>query len=391
MNNALSIYLHIPFCTTKCTYCSFNAYVKLENLIPRFVTALCKEIAFLGRANPYPTVRTIFFGGGTPSLLSPEQLETILTQLQDNFNLSGQCEISMEANPDDLDRSYLRAIYQLGINRLSIGMQSAHAGELKLFARRHTQNGLLTAFSTAREAGFDNLSLDLMYGFPTQTMDTWQETLNIATHLKPQHISLYALGLEDHTPMDDWVRRGHHAMPEDDYIAAMYDYASDYLHTKGYSQYEISNWSKSGYECQHNMQYWLNQPYIGLGPGAHGYAGGHRYSTMLSAKQYVESFDDVQAYYPCEFPWTPAVTELHRVGRQAEIDDTIITTLRLTQRGIIFSEFLSRFRVSFLDMYKSQIDQLIGHNLVVLDDVSIKLTRKGRFLSNYVFRELLSS
>jgi len=272
----LSIYLHIPFCTAKCTYCAFNTYINLEHLIDRFVDALIREIEAVGHTNPYPEVGTIFLGGGTPSLLSIAQFERILTALNASFNIIKSAEITTEANPNDLDTDYLVGLRQAGINRISIGMQSSNTSELKFFARRHDHPVLIESFKAARAAGFDNINLDLIYGFPYQTLESWKGSLEDALTLRPEHFSLYALGVEPETPLHDWINGGDVPAPDDDLAADMYELASEMLANAGYKQYEISNWSLPGLECKHNLQYWRNDPYVGLGPGAHGFADGVR-------------------------------------------------------------------------------------------------------------------
>ncbi len=272
----VSLYLHIPFCTTKCTYCAFNTYINLESLVEPFVEALATEIRIVARSvdNPTRRVGTIFFGGGTPTLLTLPQFAHILEAIHDVFEVDNGAEITTEANPNDLDYEYLAGLRALGINRVSIGMQSANPTELKLFARRHDHEKVIAVMPQARRAGFDNVNLDLMYGTPYQTLETWRDTLNETVKLSPEHVSLYALGLEDGTPLKEWVEAGRVPTPDDDLAADMYDLATQMLDSAGYHQYEISNWSKTDRECQHNLQYWRNLPYVGLGPGAHGYAGG---------------------------------------------------------------------------------------------------------------------
>ncbi|MEO8397890.1 MAG: radical SAM family heme chaperone HemW, partial [Chloroflexota bacterium] len=286
--NSLSIYLHIPFCTTKCTYCAFNTYIKLEALVEPFVHALIREIQIVARSKPDQAVGTIFFGGGTPSLLTPQQFAEIIAALRDNFQVSPDAEITLEANPNDLDIAYLTALRRVGLNRISIGMQTANQNELELFKRRHDNDAVVRAVSAARAGGFDNLNLDLIYGFPHQTLESWEISLQQMLALQPDHISLYALGLEEGTPLKAWVERGRLPEPDEDLAADMYERASEVLREHGYEQYEISNWARPGHECLHNLQYWHNDDYVGVGPGAHGYADGVRYSTVLSPQRYIK-------------------------------------------------------------------------------------------------------
>ncbi len=383
----LSIYLHVPFCTSKCTYCAFNTYIHLENLIEPFVAALIAEIGIVGRSNPGHPVGTIFFGGGTPSLLTPAQIESILVAIRARFALLPDAEISLEANPNDLNGSYLAALRQAGINRLSIGMQSAVHSELMMYARRHDNEGLIHAVRAAREAGFDNLNLDLIYGAPTQTLESWTISLQQMLALQPDHISLYALGLEDGTPMKEWVENGRLPTPDDDLAADMYELATGLLGAAGYEQYEISNWSKPGRSCRHNLQYWVNLPYVGLGPGAHGFAGGVRYANLLSPQRYIAALQGPVGEY--EFPYTPVVETGSVVDHDTEISETLMMTLRLTQRGVLRAEFEQRFGSDLLDLRGAAIDRFAALGLLDVSADRVRLTERGRLLSNIVFRDLI--
>lgn len=385
--NSLAVYLHVPFCSTKCTYCAFNTYTHLENLIEPFVAALIREIEGVARSQPNPPVDTIFFGGGTPSLLTPQQFAPILAALRDGFQVTPDAEITLEANPNDLDREYLTALHRLGLNRISIGMQTANANELELFKRRHDNDAVARAVSAARAAGFDNLNLDLIYGFPHQTLESWETSLRQMLALQPEHVSLYALGLEDGTPLKVWVERGQVPEPDDDLAADMYELATDLLAQHGYEQYEISNWSRPGQQCRHNLQYWHNDPYVGVGPGAHGYAGGVRYSTVLSPQRYIKLISEADGDYP--FPLTPATAESTVVDRAGEITETLIMGMRLTQEGIPRRGFVERFGVDLLDVYGDSIRMHAEHGLLTVDDERVRLTDAGRLLSNLVLREFV--
>ncbi len=384
---SLSLYLHIPFCGIKCTYCAFNTYVHLESLIEPFVDALIHEIEIVGGSKPGQPTGTIYFGGGTPSLLMPEQFTRILGSIYANFDVLPDAEISAEANPSDLHRDYITALRQSGINRLSIGMQSAQDNELELFGRRHDNDAVVRAVSAARQGGVDNLNLDLIYGFPHQTLATWENTLKQMLVLKPEHISLYALGLEDGTAMKAWVMRGRLPLPDDDLAADMYDLATDVLSSAGYEQYEISNWAKPGYECRHNLQYWRNLPYPGFGPGAHGYAGGMRYSTVLSPQRYIAALREASNKY--EFPHSPTIVESTIIDREQEIADTLLMGLRLTNEGISRTAYRVRFGADLLETHGSMIERFAGQGLLHVDSDVVRLTQQGRLLSNMIFRELV--
>jgi oxygen-independent coproporphyrinogen-3 oxidase len=383
----LSLYLHIPFCQTKCTYCAFNTYTNLNALIEPFVEALIREVEIVAGSKSNATLGTIFFGGGTPSLLNPRQIESILKSIYRCFVVLPDAEISLEANPNDLDYSYLAELRVLGINRLSIGMQTAHGNELVLFARRHSNDMVVRAVTAARRAGFDNLNLDLIYGFPHQTLGSWESSLCQMLALRPEHTSLYALGLEAGTPMAAWVARGRLPCPDDDLTADMYELATTVLARAGYSQYEISNWSRPGYTSRHNLQYWRNLPYIGLGPGAHGFADGIRYSTLLAPQRYIKVMESESSHH--DFPCTPATEHAVMVDRAGEIAETLMMGLRLTQEGIRRRTFFQRFGVDVLELHAPLIERFVGYELLYVDDEVIRLTQRGRLLSNVVFRELI--
>lgn len=385
--NPSSLYLHIPFCRIKCTYCAFNTYINLDNLIEPFVNALIREIQIVGESQQGQQLHTVYIGGGTPSLLSAEQIERILVSIARYFDLMPEAEISMESNPSDLTTEYMKLVKSVGINRLSIGMQSANEDELELFARRHDLNAVIRAVNAARAGGFDNLNLDLIYGIPDQTLTDWEKSLQVMLSLQPEHVSLYALGLEDGTPLKTWVENGKVPTPDDDLAADMYDLATDMLANAGLAQYEISNWSKPGLECRHNLQYWRNLPYPGVGPGAHGYAKGVRYSTILSPQRYIKAMNGVAKDY--EFPRTPATDQATIVDRESEIAETLIMGLRLTQEGINRKTFKQRFGADLLDVHPEVIKRYSEHGLLHVDEQVVKITQQGRLLCNMIFRDLV--
>ncbi len=388
---SLSAYLHIPFCAFKCSYCAFNTYTHIEHLIPRFVEALCLEIAVVGNQRPHQCLWTIFFGGGTPSLLSPQQFEQILETLDRHFDVQPNAEVTLEANPADLRIGgvvYLAALRALGINRISLGMQSANANELKLFHRRHDNDDVAGAVRSARAAGFDNLNLDLIYGAPHQTIDSWKNTLEQAVALQPEHLSLYALGIEDGTPMKAWVERGHLPAPDDDLTADMYELATDVLAEAGYIQYEISNWAKPGRECRHNLQYWRNWQYLAFGPGAHGFAGGVRYAVTRSPHWYIKAMMQ-PASTMLPYPRSPAVDQAVEVTREDEIAETLIMNLRLLREGMSLSEFAARFGASLMSLHGDHFRRAESLGLIEIAPDYVRLTRAGRLLSNQVFQGLV--
>ncbi len=382
-----AIYIHVPFCTTKCTYCAFNTYTNLESLVQPFTEAVARELLSVSLSQPQTPVHTVFFGGGTPSLLTAAQFDPILGAIRHNYILQPDAEISLEANPNDITRPYLEGLRAVGLNRISIGMQSAIDSELQMFARRHDNDAVVHAVTAARQAGFDNLNLDLIYGIPHQTLANWEQSLSQAIALQPEHVSLYALGLEEGTPMAAWVDRGRLPTPDDDLAADMYERATDMLGAAGYVQYEISNWAKPGYECRHNLQYWTNDPYIGVGPGAHGFAGGVRYSTLLSPQRYIKSL--LGEPEPYAFPRTAATDQAVVLDQEAEIAETLIMSLRLTERGVPRAEFAQRFGIDLVDLHRTVIEKYTAQGLLEVDPQRVRITERGRLLCNLVFRELV--
>jgi oxygen-independent coproporphyrinogen-3 oxidase len=383
----LSLYVHIPFCATKCTYCAFNTYIQLESLVPDFLNGLGRELAGVGAASGRARAHTVFFGGGTPSLLLPDQIAGILAQMDKAFAIDADAEITLEANPNDLTLPYLKQLRAAGVNRLSIGMQSADDADLRLFDRRHDAAAVIDSVDAARSAGFDNLSLDLIYGAPGQTVESWGRSLDFALALAPDHLSLYALSLEPGTPLRANVETGHTPEPDDDLAADMYELASDRLAAAGFRQYEISNWARPGLESRHNLQYWLNDPYLGFGPGAHGFAGGVRYSVARSPLRYIQALSASDARF--DYPVSPAVDEATRVGQAQEISETLIMGMRLIGRGIDRQAFRERFAVDLLDLHGPALRRFEGQGLVTVDDARVMLTERGRMLSNRVLREFV--
>jgi oxygen-independent coproporphyrinogen-3 oxidase len=382
----LSLYLHIPFCGTRCTHCAFNTYTTMEAHIPAYVAAMCNELRWLGTVTTDP-VHTVFFGGGTPSLLDAGQVRAILDTLHVAFTMLPGCEITFEVNPGSSDASYFAALGEAGVNRLSIGMQSAHVGELMLFQRDHTVDAVPAAVRAVREAGFTRLSLDLIYGIPNQSLAMWETSVRAALALDPDHLSMYALQLETGTPLHKQVERGLLARPDDDLAADMYELADEMVTAAGLPQYEISNWARPAQECVHNLQYWRNLPYLGVGAGAHGYAGGLRYECARAIPRYITVASSQGE--PCTYPLTPAVERYHIVERDDEMAEHMMTGLRLTREGVSASGFAQRFGVSIFDVYAAQIERFEFCGLLCRDGDRIRLTPRARLLSNQVFAEFM--
>jgi oxygen-independent coproporphyrinogen-3 oxidase len=331
-----SIYLHIPFCHHRCSYCDFNTYEGLDDLIPNYIQALCSEIKFMasnfGQRIP---VHTVFFGGGTPSFLPINEVAKVIEVLFQEFEIINGAELTMEANPERVSYDYLKDLRTLGINRLSLGMQTANPEELRLLERQHDYDQTALTVGLARKAGFDNVNLDLIFGLPHQTLESWQASLELGLTLNPDHFSLYELTLEDGTPLADWIYRGLLNEPDPDLAADMYEWASERLERSGFKQYEISNWAKYDKSedllaCRHNLQYWRNLPYLGLGAGAHGFAGRYRTANILSPMRYIQCFlsDIVKGdQNQFLFPQTPATFDAQSVEPDQEIKETMMMGL----------------------------------------------------------------
>lgn len=390
LNESLSIYLHIPFCGVRCTYCAFNTYTDLEQLIPVYVAALCREATLVAGRNPHQSVHSIYFGGGTPSLLSAQHFQMILDQLARLFPLAADCEISLEANPDNLTAAYLGDLRRAGMNRLSIGMQSADAGILRMFDRQHDLAAVADAMRYARQSRFDNINLDVIFGSPGETFASWQVTVETVLHFAPEHISMYGLELKGGTALRQRVDAGALPRPDDDLFADMYEYASDRLEAGGYDQYEISNWCVADRECRHNLQYWRNLPYVGLGAGAHGFAGDKRYVNIAAPERYIASLSG-GCPQTTVFPLTPAVARSSPVEWEDDLYETIMMGLRLTRAGIERSRFKARFGRDFADMFSPSVEKLASLGLLVVASDCVRLSRAGRLLSNAVIREFVEA
>lgn len=389
-----SLYLHVPFCRHRCSYCDFNTFAGQNRWIPQYVQALCQEIHQVSAAAPERLpVHTVFFGGGTPSLLEVAHFSAVLSTLHECFDLQPETEVTIEANPGTVSERYLCDLRQLGINRLSFGMQSAHPDDLRLLERQHDFFDVTQAVHWARQAGFDNLSLDLIFGLPGQSLARWQETLQHALGMKSEHLSLYGLTIEHGTPLERRWSRGLVPLVDDDLAADMYEHAMDCLDAAGYVQYEISNWAlrrnDTIFSCRHNLQYWRNQPYLGFGAGAHGYAGGARTMNVGGIKPFIER---CLKTVPHRFPAGPATRRVITLDRRMELQETMMVGLRLTQDGVSARMFQERFSLSLEECFRPQIRRLEAAGLLEWtekEDPHLRLTRRGRLLGNQVFMEFV--
>jgi oxygen-independent coproporphyrinogen-3 oxidase len=386
------LYIHIPFCHRRCSYCDFNTYANMEHRIAAYVDALCAELAMLAEQHSAELSRssapplsaeaaaltpTIFFGGGTPTMLSLAQFERVLTAASALVPLHS-AEISVEANPGTvLGRDYLRGLRALGVNRLSMGVQSLHDPTLRLLGRIHTADEAQRSYEEAREAGFDNINLDFIFGLPGQAQAQWERTLTTIAAWDADHFSLYSLILEEGTPLFAQVTAGRIVVPDDDATAAMYEAALAQFAAAGYEQYEISNWTR-GKPCQHNLAYWLNSDYLAAGAGAHGHVYPARYANILGIDDYIAA---VQAG---RLP----VAETTALSSGDLCGETMIMGLRLN-RGVSEEHFAARCGTSLDAAYGPTLAQLADYRLIERREGRVRLTERGRMLGNRVFERFV--
>ncbi len=386
-----SLYLHIPFCRSRCTYCDFNTFARVEHLIPEYVAALRREIRYVAEAaGERLPVHTIFFGGGTPSLLKPGEYESILADLKAGFEFLPGMEISLEANPGTVTLQSLTELRRLGFNRISFGVQSFNPQDLTILGRIHSANEAFNAVLWSRKAGFENLSLDLIFGLPGQSLTRWQSTLELAIQLRTEHLSIYSLILEEGTLINAWMQRGLLEPVDDDLAADMYEWTEDRLEQAGFLQYEISNWARNrSLQCRHNLQYWRMEPYLGFGAGAHGYALGQRTANTGWIGDYIQHMRQLDWL---QFPFSPANASRIPLSRQDEMGEFMMVGLRLVDEGVSQAAFEQRFSQKLGDVFQKPMEKLLRQGLLEWkqdDPDRLRLTRQGRILGNRVFMEFV--
>jgi len=373
-----SLYIHIPFCAAKCNYCSFNSYAGLESLQERYVKLLCFEL-LQGAARPgQGGLTTVFLGGGTPTLLSTSLLKQILSMCFSSFIISPDTEISIEANPGTVDRDKLTSLLENGVNRLSIGVQSFNDQELKAIGRIHSASEAIKIVETAKEVGFNNLSLDLMYGLPGQSAKSWQTSLELAVSLRVKHLSLYQLTVEEQTPLESLVRREKLQLPEDNEIEVMDTITAECTAAAGFSQYEISNYSQLGYQSRHNMTYWENRDYFGVGAGAVSCINGTRRKNIANPERYCCLLETGQS----------TVIEEETLEFDASFRETVIMGLRLN-RGVSLSLLEKRYGILLETYYGKVLHQLLTDGMLEKKAGFLRLSDKGRPFANRVMAELV--
>lgn len=380
----LALYIHVPFCAKHCAYCDFNTYVERAQsaLVRATVEAICRDIARTGQARESEAGRravgTIFFGGGTPTFLNGEQLVRLLGVLREHFAILPDAEISSEANPGSSDAEKFAAMRAAGFNRLSVGVQAFDDTLLTALDRFHTAGEAERALTMAREAGFTNLSLDLMFGLPKQNLPLWQATLERALALGTEHLSLYALTLEPGTRFERLYAGGKLDLPDEDDELAMYEQAITTLTAAGYEHYEVSNFARPGYRCRHNLTYWHNEEYLGFGPGAVSYLDGVRWKRERLPIRYVQKVDAVE----------DLTVESERLDADGTLGETMMLGLRLRE-GLPLQRLRDRFHCDPLTRFPKQIARLKRHGLLTLEDETLRLTHSGLLLANTVLAEFL--
>jgi oxygen-independent coproporphyrinogen-3 oxidase len=388
-----SLYFHIPFCTSRCGYCDFLTYAGFERLIPAYMSALCIQVEQIGKGQK---IHSIYFGGGTPSLVLPPAYENLFSTIRSKFDVNENCEISLEANPGSVDIAKLEGYFQAGFNRISFGMQSARESELKLLERSHNPGDIEKAVSMARLAGFKNINLDLIFGIPGQSLADWQFSLEQALRLEPEHLSLYSLIVEDGTPLARQIALGLVHEPNEDIAAEQYEWTCERLEQAGYHHYEISNWARidktNDNRCQHNLQYWRLNPYLGFGAGAVGFLPANNEFdkaalTMTNANtigKYIRDVNINKRGIGSRFYMKPVSTLFEK-------ETFLFVGFRLLDEGINLEEYEHRFQTNPFQDFGEKLSKLQEAGLIEnLTNANLRVTKKGWLLANRVFREFSS-
>lgn len=372
----LSLYIHIPFCIQKCYYCDFLSFSSDESTISSYFDALYSEIESLTLSQEY-LVKTIFIGGGTPTLVDSRYMVRLLELLRSHFSIDGNAEISIESNPATFDEGKLADYRKIGINRISIGLQCWQDELLQSIGRVHSRDDFVKGYHLAREVGFNNINVDLIFGLPGQSLEDWKETIENVVQLGPTHLSCYSLILEEGTVLYNKVRKNNIVI-RDDLERQMYYYAQDYLHQKDYIQYEISNFSKKAMECKHNLVYWEMTPYIGVGLGAHSYFEGVRYHNEENIKKYISDIKNSHSILRDRIP----------LSKESMKEEFVFLGLRKI-KGIQDSVYSELFGTSIFKDYQDEIVGLASEDYIQVEGENIRLSKKGLDFANHVFMTFL--
>jgi oxygen-independent coproporphyrinogen-3 oxidase len=377
---SVGVYIHVPFCRHICPYCDFNTYRGLDSLIPRYVDALVRDITNGGAGT---AAQTLYLGGGTPSLLTPEQIGRILAACREAFVVEPDAEITLEANPTGVDAQWFAGVREAGVNRLSIGAQTFDRRGLRVLGRQHEASDVIAAVGAARAAGFENISLDLIFGWPGQTAEQWRRDLDTILSFPsgpPEHCSLYSLIVEPGTPMADAVTRGVLTVIDDDDAADLYESAMDAMAGAGWTHYEIANWAREArFASRHNLVYWRNGAYAAFGAGAHGRIGNERFMNHLKPLTYIEAVESGASPHSNSEALSP----------ELQMGETMMLGLRLLEEGVGAAEFEVRHGIALIDRFGEQIAELSGFGLVDWDGTRLRLTPRGTLLANDVCARFL--
>jgi oxygen-independent coproporphyrinogen III oxidase len=373
----LGLYVHIPFCAAICNYCNFNRGLFEAGLKDRYVGALLQEIARRGDGSP---ADTIFFGGGTPSLLEPAEVAAIVSSCRGAFALAPDAEITLEANPETVSLERLRGVRDAGVNRLSFGVQSFRDDELQRLSRLHSASRAADAFHAAREAGFDNISLDLMMWLPQQTVGQWLESVDALISLGPEHASMYLLEIYPNAPLRDTMARSHWSLAPDDDAADMYLSGLDRMDNAGYVQYEISNVARPGRESRHNLKYWRDGEWLGFGCGAHSARGGIRWKNLSSTEEYISTVAR----------GGQLSAERRELSGGERFEEAVFMGLRLAE-GIDLRSVKQRYGVDVWEEFGGELQPFVDQRLLIYDGDRLRLTRAGMLLAHEVMTVFISS
>lgn len=378
MDNKLGLYIHIPFCRSKCAYCDFYSITDTKNY-RRYIDSLILHMEDYSASIENYTIDSIFIGGGTPTIIPKNLMLDLFDGIFDNFNVTKDAEITLEANPATIDTGMLKKYRSEGVNRLSIGMQSSCDNELKALTRIHTFEDFEESFRAARKANFDNINIDLMYGIPEQTTASFKMTLDSVCELKPEHVSVYGLKIEENTPFAD--KANTLILPDEDDEFAMYELAINTLLQNGYVQYEISNFALPGYECRHNLKYWNCMEYLGLGPAAHSYLNNCRFSFRRDIELYMDAME--KADTDCNI-----LDESYNITPNERVGEYVMLRLRLNE-GLNTEEFRELFNLNFDRMYGKYLKLYVENGFMVKRGPNYAFTTKGMYVSNYILSTML--
>ncbi|MEF2902368.1 MAG: radical SAM family heme chaperone HemW [Terrisporobacter sp.] len=374
----LGLYIHIPFCVTKCKYCDFNSFKIDLNEKIKYLNYLGEEMKLYKEEIKNREIDSVFVGGGTPSILNENEINILFEKIKENFNIKSNAEITMECNPGTLTLNKLKVMKKSGVNRLSIGLQAVQNHHLKYIGRIHTFEEFEKNYHDAKQMGFDNINIDLMYALPNQSREDWMESLEKVVKLNPTHISAYSLILEENTELFKMYERDEFNLLDENTDIEMYEYTIDYLKSHGYNQYEISNYAKDNFECKHNVLYWKCEEYVGIGASASGYFNGIRYNNICELDNYEKMI--LEGEKPIEWE--------EKLSIKDEIEESIFLGLRMNE-GIQISDFKEKYNFDFEKEYKNEIEKLSKMELIEIDNNLMKLTQKGREISNSVFVEFI--